>query len=99
MAVEEKIKEFIRDARWVISISERPSEKEFNMVVKFIAFLAFAAGVLQFIFYVANVYMVEYLNKAAVQTYQFTPAQEAAAVISSLAVIFAVLIYIVIKLG
>ncbi|MBP1449637.1 MAG: Sec translocase subunit gamma [Thermoproteus sp.] len=99
MAVGEKIKEFIRDARWVISISERPSEREFKMAAKFIAFLAFAAGVLQFIFYVANVYMMEYLNKAAVQTYQFTPAQEAAAVLSSLLVIFAGLIYIAIKLG
>jgi preprotein translocase subunit Sss1 len=99
VALGDKIKEFIRDARWVISISEKPNEKEFNLVVKFLAFLAFAAGVVQFIFYIGGVYMAQYLNPGALSVYRLAPAQEAAAVISSLLVIFAILIYIAIKLG
>jgi hypothetical protein len=36
----ERIREFLRDVRWIISISEKPSSKEFNLVVKFLVFLA-----------------------------------------------------------
>ncbi|MEZ0248143.1 MAG: Sec translocase subunit gamma [Thermoproteus sp.] len=99
MALDEKIKEFLRDVRWVISISEKPSDKEFNLVVKFLLFLAFAAGVLQFVFYIANVYMTAYLSGSSLATYALSQTQEAVAVVSSLIVIFAALIYVVIKLG
>ncbi len=99
MAIDEKIREFIRDAKWVISIAEKPSSKEFNLVVKFLLFLAFAVGVIQFVFYIANVYMTEYLSGSSLATYTLSSTQEAVAVVSSLALIFAALIYIVIKLG
>lgn len=99
MAIEEKIKEFIRDIKWVISIAEKPSSKEFNMVVKFLLFLAFVAGVIQFVFYIANVYMTEYLSGSTVAAYTLSPTQEAVAVVSSLIVIFAALIYVTLKLG
>ncbi|MGC8583144.1 MAG: Sec translocase subunit gamma [Thermoproteus sp.] len=99
MGLYDKVKEFLRDVRWVVSISEKPSSKEFNLVVKFLIFLAFAAGVIQFIFYVANVYMTEYLSGSSIAAYSLSQTQEAVAVVSSLVVIFAILIYIVIKLG
>ncbi|CCC82429.1 Sec translocase subunit gamma [Thermoproteus tenax] len=98
MPLEKKIEEFLRDVRWVISTSEKPSPKEFNTVVKFLLFLVFAAGVIQFIFYIANVYMTEYLL-GPTTTYALSPTQEAVAVASSLGAIFAVLIYIMIKFG
>lgn len=99
MAIDEKIKEFLRDARWVVSIAEKPSSKEFNLVVKFLLFLAFAAGAIQFVFYIANVYMTEYLSGSNIAAYALSPTQEAIAVVSSLLIIFAALIYIMIKLG
>ncbi|MFP3348008.1 MAG: Sec translocase subunit gamma [Thermoproteus sp.] len=99
MNLYERIREFLRDVRWIISISEKPSSKEFNLVAKFLVFLAFAAGVIQFIFYIANVYMVEYLSGSSASSFALSQSQEAVAVVSSLVVIFAILIYIVIKLG
>jgi hypothetical protein len=55
--------------------------------------------VIQFIFYIANVYMVEYLSGSSASSFALSQSQEAVAVVSSLVVIFAILIYIVVKLG
>jgi len=100
MSISEKLKNILRDIRWIISIASRPDQTEFSIFAKFLLLVTFAAGVFQFVFHIAGTYILAYSAKVSVRSLaeELGPTHELIAVISSISVIFAILIYFLVKL-
>lgn len=89
----ERLSRLIRDIRWVLAVASRPEEGELSMASRLLLLLVFAAGLFQLFFHVAYVYMVGAASYLALD-----PVRQSIAMISSLSVILALMVYLMLKL-
>lgn len=89
----ERIYRLLRDVRWILSVASRPDEGELAVVSRLLLLLVFVAGVFQLFFHVAYVYMT---GAAAMATLE--PVSQSVAIMSSLVVILALMIYLMFRL-